>query len=69
MGPTPFDAFMYSLPYWLPIAVVGLVLQWLVARSAATSALRKHDRERIRQASPGPDDLDARSGAEAPPRG
>jgi hypothetical protein len=67
MGPTPFDAFMYSLPYWLPAAIVGLVVQWLIVRSAAVSALRKHDRDRLRHAAAGLAEPDA--GAPAPPRG
>lgn len=45
MGPTPFDTVMYFLPMWLPALLVGLGLQWLVARSAALSALRRHERD------------------------
>jgi len=47
MGPgnTPFDTIMIFLPIWLPALVVGLAIQWIVARSAAISALRKHARD------------------------
>lgn len=45
MGNTPFDTVMIWLPVWLPTLVVSLILQWLVARSAALSALRRHERD------------------------
>lgn len=44
-GNTPFDTIMIFLPIWLPALVVGITIQWIVARSAAISALRKHARD------------------------
>ncbi|MGO1849584.1 hypothetical protein [Microbacterium sp.] len=44
-GNTPFDTIMIFLPIWLPALVVGITVQWIVARSAAISALRKHARD------------------------
>ena len=56
-----FDAVMTALPLWLPALLVGLLLQWLIARSAAISALRKHERDRtaaaaLRDGDPGRSD-------------
>ncbi|QJU52670.1 hypothetical protein SCB71_04800 [Herbiconiux sp. KACC 21604] len=38
----PFDAFMTTLPLWLPAVIVGAFLQWLIIRGAVLSALRRH---------------------------
>ncbi|MGO2520494.1 MAG: hypothetical protein ACTH8F_10255 [Microbacterium sp.] len=48
LGPTPFDTIMIFLPIWLPALIVGVTIQWIVARSAAISALRKHARDQER---------------------
>lgn len=45
LGSTAFDTIMTFLPIWLPALIVGIVIQWIVARSAALSALRRHARD------------------------
>jgi hypothetical protein len=39
-----FEQLMILLPLWLPIALVGFVIQWLIVRSAVSAALRAHAR-------------------------
>lgn len=45
IGHTIFDTIMIWLPFWLPALIIGCAAQWLIVRSAALSALRKHERE------------------------
>ena len=59
----PFNDVMVLVPLWFPAALVALVIQWFLVRSAVLSALRIH----ARNSSPTTTDPSDRAGSAEPP--